>query len=79
MKAHKFLGRSSGNRFCIEGIDVFACKWQSLGRCEIVLDPNNKRPYSFSVYQVVTGSRTIKFVAGRFSDDQWGFYQLADE
>ena len=42
MKDHKFLGRSSGKRFCIEGINVFDNKWQSLGKCEIVLDPYDK-------------------------------------
>ena len=39
MKNYTFLGRSDGRRFCIEGIDVFANKWQSLGVCDIVLDP----------------------------------------
>lgn len=79
MKDHKFLGRSSGKRFCIEGINVFDNKWQSLGKCEIVLDPYDKRPYSFSVYQVVAGTKTLTFAAGWFRDDQWGFYQLAED
>lgn len=79
MKEHTFLGRSSGKRFCIDGVDVFANKWQSLGRCEIVLDPSDKRPYNFSVYKVDTGGKTVTFAAGRFRDDQWGFYLLADE
>ena len=78
MKDHRFLGRSNGNRFCIEGIDVFSSKWQSLGRCEIVLDPSDKRPYSFSVYQVESAGKTVIFAAGRFRDDSWGFYQLEE-
>ena len=78
MKNYSFLVRSDVRRFCIEGIDVFANKWQSLGVCDIVLDPLDKRPYSFSVYQIVTNSRTITFAAGHFRDDQWGFYQLSD-
>jgi len=76
MKDYSFLGRSDGRRFCIEGIDVFANKWQSLGVCDIVLDPVDKKPYSFSVYQIVTAAKTITFAAGRFHDDLWGFYQL---
>ncbi len=79
MKNYIFLGRSDGRRFCIEGIDVFANKWQSLGICDIVLDPTDKRPYSFSVYQITANHRTITFAAGRFRDDQWGFYQLPDD
>ncbi len=78
MKNYTFLGRSDGKRFCIEGIDVFTNKWQSLGLCDIVLDPQDKRPYSFSVYQIVTPNKTIVFAAGQFRDEQWGFYQPLD-
>ena len=79
MKSYTFLGRSDGRRFCIEGIDVFTNKWQSLGICDIVLDPQDKRPYSVSVYQIVTNSKAITFAAAKFSDGKWGFYQLAED
>lgn len=79
MKKYTFLGRSDGNRFCIEGIDVFTHKWQSLGECDIVIDPTDKRPYSFSRYRVKTSSKEIDFLAGRFSDDKWGFYREMKE
>ncbi len=74
MKNYTFLGYSNGNRFCIEGVDVFSHKWQTLGECDIVLAPETKKPYSFSVYQVQSGSRCITFLAGRFDDERWGFY-----
>ncbi len=81
MKDYTFLGRSDGKRFCIEGIDVFSetNKWQSQGECDIVLEPDTKQPYSFSVYQIVTKTKTIRFAAGRFRDGRWGFYQLLNE
>ena len=75
MKQYTFLGRSDGVRFCIEGVDVFSCKWESLGECDIVLDPEDKTPYSFSRYRVTTSTRTIDFLAGKFRDDSWGFYR----
>ncbi len=74
MKDYTFLGYSNGSRFCIEGIDVFSHQWQTLGECDIVLEPKTKRPYSFSIYKVESGNRTITFLAGKFSDDRWGFY-----
>ncbi len=75
MKKYTFLGRSDGSKFCIEGIDVFAHKWRSQGECDIVLDPTDKTPYSFSRYQINTGSREINFLAGKFRDDSWGFFR----
>lgn len=75
MTDYTFLGRSGGNKFCIEGIDVFQHKWQTLGEFDIVLDPTDKKPYSFSFYKVKTKEREIVFLAGKFQDDNWGFYQ----
>ena len=79
LKNYTFLGRSDGRRFCIEGIDVFTNKWQSQGVCDIIMDPEDKMPYSFSVYQIVTNAKTITFSAGKFQDEMWGFYQLPNE
>ncbi len=75
MKNYIFLGRSDGRKFCIRGVDVFRQKWQSLGKCDIVLDPDDKTPYSFSFYKITTPDREIVFLAGKFRDDNWGFYQ----
>ena len=79
MKNYTFLGRSNGKRFCIDGIDVFENKWLSLGECDIVFDPVDKKPYSFSVYKIETPAKSIVFNAGRFSDETWGFFQVAQE
>ncbi len=74
MRKYSYLGKSDGRKFCIDGIDVFDYRWRSLGKCDIVLEPGTKKPYSFSAYCVDTGSRRIEFFAGRFSDGSWGFY-----
>lgn len=75
MKKYTFLGHSGGRKFCIQGVDVFQNKWQSIGECDIVLDPRDKKPYSFSFYKIKTPDKEILFLAGKFSDDTWGFYQ----
>ncbi len=46
-----------------------------MGECDIVLDPDDKKPYSFSFYKIKAPDREITFLAGKFSDDTWGFYQ----
>ena len=58
---------------------MFQNQWQSLGECDIVLDPRDKVPYSFSSYKVTAGDKTIVFLAGKFRDDMWGFYQRGKE
>lgn len=75
MKKYSYIGKSDGRKFCIEGIDVFSCTWYSLGECDIVLEPETKKPYSFSFYRVENGSKTVDFLAGKFSDGKWGFYK----
>lgn len=79
MKNYTFLGRSDGRRFCIDGVDVFDNKWQALGECDIVFDPDDKKPYSFSVYKIETPAKTVVFTAGKFRDEMWGFFQLSEE
>ncbi len=79
MKEYTYLGKSGGKRFCIEGIDVFSHRWRSLGECDIVFHPDTGKPYSFSVYTVETAERSIRFLAGKFDDDDWAFYKEFDE
>ena len=79
MKNYNYLGKSNGKKFCIQGIDVFSHKWKSLGECDIVLQPDTKKPYSFSVYEIETDSRVVKFLAGKFDDDDWAFFAYRKE
>ena len=79
MKKYTYLGSSDGRRFCIEGINVFAEKWRSSGRCDIVLQPETNKPFSFSEYAIEKKTRTITFLAGHFDDDRWAFYKELNE
>ncbi len=79
MKNYTYLGKTSGKKFCIEGIDVFSHSWRSLGECDIVLEPDTKKPYSFSVYQINTDDKTVEFLAGHFENDDWAFYKEVDD
>ncbi len=79
MKNYTFLGKSDGRRFCIEGVDVFSHKWQSLGTCDIVIDPDTRKPHSFSSYKIISGTKEVGFLAGKTEDDKWNFYQLSDD
>lgn len=79
MKEYTYLGKSDGKRFCIDGVDVFSHKWRSFGECDIVLHPQTKKPYSFSVYTIETPGKNIRFLAGKFDGDDWVFYKEFDE
>ena len=79
MKEYTYLGKSDGRRFCIDGVDVFSRKWRSLGECDIVLHPETKKPYSFSVYSIETAGKNIVFLAGKFDGDDWGFFKEFDD
>ncbi len=79
MKDYKYLGKSNGKKFCIKGTDIFLYKWRSLGKCDIVLEPKTKKPYSFSFYEVDTDFKSITFLAGKFDSDDWAFYVESDE
>ncbi len=75
MKDYEFLGYSNTDRFCLDGVELFEYKWITLGECDIVLEPETKKPYSFSVYRIEANHKTIDFLAGKFSNDKWGFYR----
>lgn len=76
VKQHEYLGRAVKNRFCIDGVDVLKYPWHSFGECVVVLDPNTKKPYALSSYSVTCGEKEIRFLAGRFDDGEWVFYDF---
>ncbi|MDP4119789.1 MAG: hypothetical protein Q8876_01865 [Bacillota bacterium] len=74
LERYSFLGSAMGERFCIEGVNLFRFKWLTVGECAIVFDPKTKKPYCFSVYQISVGDKKIPFVAGQRSDSTWLFF-----
>jgi len=39
-----------------------------------VLDPAYRQEHVFDVYEIVDGERRVRFAAGEFSANFWGFY-----
>lgn len=69
MNKYEYLGTASKEIFCIDGINVLKYNWRTTGECVVVLHPETKKPYSFSVYEVSSNDRTVKFISGKFSYD----------
>ena len=75
MKAHKFIGSSRDDVFCIKGVDLFRYKWYSAGDCSPVVNPENGRLYSFSAYYINYGDKKLEFIAGKDENDNWLFFE----
>lgn len=74
MKNYTYVGTATNKKFCIKGINVFGSPWRSAGEFDIVLEPNTKKPYSFSRYTIQEGTRTLQFLAGQFHEGEWSFF-----
>lgn len=78
MIKNEFLGQSSNGVFCVEGIDLFKCKWRTTGKCTVVLHPDSKKPYTFSIYETELGNEPFTFAAGEYTTGNWGFYTMME-
>lgn len=74
MKDYIYVGTATNKNFCIDGINVFGSSWRSMGEFDIVLEPNTKKPFSFSRYTIQDGKRTLQFLAGQFREGEWSFF-----
>ncbi|HIS70313.1 MAG TPA: hypothetical protein IAA58_13220 [Candidatus Gallacutalibacter stercoravium] len=75
----EFLGASNNGVFCVDGVDLFQLKWQTTGKCAVVLEPGSKTPYTFSVYEAQQGERSFCFAAGELRPGEWSFYEMVEE
>lgn len=75
MKKHNFIGSTNENVFCIKGIDLFRYKWSTTGQCAYVVNPKNQKVYSFSVYSIAYGGKTLEFAAGKDEYGNWLFFE----
>jgi len=64
-----------GERFDIDGVNVWDCDWKDTGERIQINDPLYGRGFTFSVYEINTGQATAKFAAGEFSNCVWGIYR----
>lgn len=70
----EFLGTCHNNKFCVEGVDLFGCKWEHTGECVTVLHPKTKKAYTFSVFKADIGSDVIIFATGEFDKETQAFF-----
>jgi hypothetical protein len=71
-----FVGHCfDGETFEIEGLDVWKHSWVSTDQHASVSDPLWNQAFLFPVYAMSGGGKTIKFAAGEFSNNVWGFFQ----
>jgi hypothetical protein len=70
------IGRSEdGQTFLIDGVNVWSHKWIAKDAIFEVLDPVYKTKKKFLLYSIMNNNAEIKFIAGEFSNGNWGFYK----
>jgi len=72
----KYVGHcAEGDRFEIEGVNVWSEKWRSVpGLLAEVRDPQYGQDFRFAVYEIPKGNTILRFAAGEFSVNVFGFY-----
>ena len=69
------IGRSEdGQEFLIDGVNVWSHEWIAKDAVFEVLDPVYKTKKIFLLYSIRTNNLEIKFIAGEYSNGNWGFY-----
>jgi hypothetical protein len=59
----------------INGVNVWSQEWAVVeGEYADIEDPSYHQPFRFSVYTIKNGETAVKFAAGEFSNQVWGFY-----
>lgn len=72
--AWKFLGACYGDKFIIDGLDIFREKWENTSELAQINDPHYGQPFTFNVWKVKKGNKVIVFAAGEFSNSVFGIY-----
>lgn len=67
---------TDGQRFEINGLNIWEYRWLSTGEKIEVKDPTYGRKYTFTVYEISTDNRVVTFAAGEYSNSIWGIYYL---
>jgi hypothetical protein len=60
--------------FVIGGLDVWKHEWRDTRDRVRVKDLLYHQDFTFDVYEILVGDRTVTFAAGEFSNGMWGFY-----
>jgi hypothetical protein len=63
----------------LDGLDVWKCLWKGMDEKRAqIKDPLYGQDFSFKVYEISDGTKTVVFAAGEFSNCVWGFYQKSN-
>ena len=71
-----FLGYGNGKKILIAGVNIYNFKWDTTGECITVINPENKKGYTFTVYSCSVGNENIKFACGYFENNKDVFYKI---
>lgn len=61
----------------IDGVNVWEHEWTQTGQSADVKDPRHGEQFTFAIWSISTAKKSIRFVAGEFSNGIWGFYREA--
>jgi hypothetical protein len=65
---------TEGGSFSIAGVDVWKNSWTDTKEMIHVKDPLYQQDFTFHIYTISCGGKTVRFAAGEFSNGVWGFY-----
>ena len=68
---------TEGQRIRIGGVNVWDHEWQRSGDEADVADPLYGQHFSFDIWSIQAGRKTVRFVAGESSNGVRGFYTEA--
>jgi hypothetical protein len=63
-----------GAPYPIQGLNIWEYNWINTRQYITVKDPIYGQTHTMTVYQIITGTQTITFAAGEFSNLVWGIY-----
>ena len=66
-----------GRRIRIGGVHVGGHEWQRTGESADVTDALYGQHFSFDIWSIEAGRKTVRFAADEFSYGAWGFYTEA--
>lgn len=68
-----------GERFEINGGNIWDSEWEDTGERIQIKDPLYGQDFTFPVYKIFNGQTTVKFATGEFSNCVWGIYLEKDQ
>lgn len=68
-----------GEKFEIQGLNIWDFKWENTNKEVRVKDPLYKKEFCFNIYKIQNAGLEVMFVAGEFSNCIWGIYMKESE